>query len=163
MDIDTSYNFLRINEKLTTSGLIPTDGLKALASQDYAVVINLLPDTSEYAIPHEREIVESQGIEYIYIPVDFQHPEPSDFSAFSESLERVLNSKVHIHCAANYRVSAFYALFEVNHGRWSQEQAMAFIQSIWQPIEHPEWSQFITDTLNRGSNQRSRDHAGPAL
>ena len=61
MDIESSYNFRRITEKLTTSGIVRPDALRALGSKGYEVLVNLLPDTSEYAIAHEREIVESQG------------------------------------------------------------------------------------------------------
>ncbi len=147
MDIDTSYKFCRVSDQLTTSGLVPTGGLKALASQGYQVVINLLPDTSEYAISDERNIVESQGIEYIYIPVDFRYPTLSNFAEFSKALDEVLSKKVHIHCAANYRVSVFYSLYERNRRRWCHKEAMSFIQNIWQPAEHPGWSEFIADVI----------------
>jgi protein tyrosine phosphatase (PTP) superfamily phosphohydrolase (DUF442 family) len=43
MDIEASYNFRRMSERLTTSGIVPPDGLKALQAQGYEVVINLLP------------------------------------------------------------------------------------------------------------------------
>jgi protein tyrosine phosphatase (PTP) superfamily phosphohydrolase (DUF442 family) len=59
MDIEASYNFRRMSERLTTSGIVPPDGLKALQAQGYEVVINLLPDTGRDAIPNERDIVES--------------------------------------------------------------------------------------------------------
>ena len=101
---------------------------------------------------------ESQGIEYIDIPVDFKQPRPSDFSRFSEALDRVREKKVHAHCAANYRVSAFYSLYLVSRGLWSAEQAMEFIRSVWQPrqpTEHPAWSDFITVVLAAVSAQQS--------
>jgi protein tyrosine phosphatase (PTP) superfamily phosphohydrolase (DUF442 family) len=147
MDIGASYNFRRLGERLTTSGIVRADGLKALRAQGYEVVVNLLPDSSEYAIPNEREAIESQGIEYIHIPVDFTQPTSSDFLKFSEALDRVREKKVHVHCAANYRVSAFYSLYLVSRGFWSAEQAMEFICSIWQPTEHPNWSDFIAGIL----------------
>lgn len=147
MDIEASYNFRGLNERLTTSGIVRLDGLKTLRKQGYEAVINLLPDTSEYAIANEREIIESQGIEYIYIPVDFKQPTSSDFLKFSEALDRVNRKKAHVHCAANYRVSAFYSLYMVNSGLWSAEKAMNFICSIWQPNEHPGWSDFIASVL----------------
>ncbi len=154
MHIDTSYNFRRIGEKLTTSGIVRPQGLKALSHQGYEVVINLLPDTSEYAIQNERDMVESQGIEYIYIPVDFKQPTAADFSKFLEALDRVQERKVHVHCAANYRVSAFYALYSARRGLWSADQAMDFIHSIWQPAEHPGWSPFITEVLEQAGAQQ---------
>lgn len=148
MDIETSYNFRRINDRLTTSGLVKTDGLKALATQGYAAVINLLPETYEHAIPGEREIVESQGIEYIYIPVDFKNPTRHNFEEFSAALDQLGDKKVHVHCAANYRVSAFYSLYQVRAGRWSIDQANEFIRGVWRPEEHPGWSEFISEIVS---------------
>src|SRR5262245_211242 len=152
MDIEASYNFRRINDKLTTSGIVRPEGLKSLASLGYSVVINLLPDTSEYAVPNERDLVESQGIEYIHIPVDFKQPTERDLAAFCEALDRVVGRKVHVHCAANYRVSAFYSLYEVNRGGWSIDQAMEFIRNIWEPGGHPAWAEFaggIVEAANK--------------
>jgi len=148
MDIESSYNFRRINERLTTSGVVPEEGLTTLAAQGYDVVINLLPETSEFAVANERSIVKSQGIEYIDIPVDFKQPLPADFTRFATALDRVREKKVHIHCAANYRVSAFYSLYEFKRGNWSAEQAREFIGSIWQPEDHPGWDGFINNVLS---------------
>lgn len=156
MDIEASYNFRRMTERLTTSGIVRPDGLKALRVQGYEVVVNLLPDTSEYAIPNERDIVEAQGVEYIYIPVDFKQPTSADFLRFSEALDRAQEKKVHVHCAANYRVSAFYSLYLVSRGLWGGEQAMEFIRGIWQPDEHPGWSDFIDRVLAEVTDQSSR-------
>ena len=147
MSIESSYNFRRVTDRLTTSGIVRPDQLKALREQGYEVVVNLLPDTSEHAIANERDVIESQGIEYIHIPVDFKQPTSSDFLKFSGALDRVHEKKVHVHCAANYRVSAFYSLYLVSRTVWSAEQAMEFICSIWQPTEHPAWSDFISGTL----------------
>ena len=145
MNIETSYNFRKIHDDLTTSGVVRPDCLKTLASQGYEVLVNLMPDASEYAVADERAIVKSQKLEYIYIPVDFKQPKHSDFVQFSEALDRVLDKKVHIHCAANYRVSAFYALYAANRGYWSPDRAWKFILEVWQPAEHSGWSEFIAD------------------
>lgn len=167
MDIEASYNFRKMTEKLTTSGIVHPDALEALRAQGYEVVVNLLPDTSEHAIPNERDAIESQGIEYIHIPVDFKQPTSSEFLKFVEALDRVHEKKVHVHCAANYRVSAFYSLYLVSRGIWNTEQAMAFIRSIWQPTEHPGWPEFIGRVLAEVSAQQDiaadrRENVPPA-
>ena len=145
--IKGSYNFRIISDRLTTSGVVGADRLNALASQGYEAVVNLLPDSSEHAVADERDIVESQRAEYIYIPVDFKAPARSDFTRFSEALDSLSDRKIHIHCAANYRVSAFYALYAVSRGRWSTAQATDFIYGVWQPADYPGWSEFIDDIL----------------
>ncbi len=147
MGIETSYNFCRVNDKLTTSGFVPPRVLKTMSAQGYEVVVNLLPDNHEHAVRGERQVIESQGLEYVYIPVDFKHPARSDYAEFSESLDRVLEKKIHMHCAANYRVSAFYALYEIHHGRWNKEQAMNFLSEIWPLSEHPVWAAFVSDMV----------------
>lgn len=149
MDIEAIYNFRRISDRLTTSGIVNPDGLKALRAQGCEVVINLLPDTSEYAIANEQDAVESQGMEYIYIPVDFKKPTSADFLRFSEALDQAQERNVHVHCAANYRVSAFYSLYLVSRGLWGEGQAMDFIHSLWQPTEHSGWSDFIGHILEQ--------------
>ena len=145
--IEDSYNFRTISDRLTTSGVVGADRLEALASQGYEVVVNLLPDSSEHAVSNEQGIVESQRIEYIYIPVDFKAPGRADLTRFSEALDRLPDSKIHIHCAANYRVSAFYSLYAASRGRWSADQATDFIQSVWRPADYPGWSEFIDEIL----------------
>jgi protein tyrosine phosphatase (PTP) superfamily phosphohydrolase (DUF442 family) len=146
-DIKDSYNYRMISDKITTSGVVGADRLEALASQSYEAVVNLLPDNSEHAVSNEQGIVESQRVEYIYIPVDFKAPGRSDFARFSEALDRLSDRKIHIHCAANYRVSAFYSLYAASRGRWSADQATEFIHSVWQPAEYPGWSEFIAGIL----------------
>lgn len=148
MDIETSYNFRRINERLTTSGVVPVETLAELASHGYEVVINLLPEHNDYAVPNERGIVELQGIEYINISVDFKQPTQVNFAKFTEALDRVRDKKVHIHCAANYRVSAFYSLYEFTRGNWNAAQVREFIGGIWQPVDHPGWDGFINSFLS---------------
>ena len=147
MDLEASHNFRKVNEKLTTSGVVQSDALKILGSNAYDVVINLLPDTSEYAVADERQLVESQGIEYVHIPVDFKQPTASDFHEFSKAMDRAGHKRVHVHCAANYRASAFCSLYAVNRGLWSADQAMQFIRGVWHPNEHPGWAEFIADVL----------------
>ncbi len=147
MEIETSYNFRRVTDRLTTSGIVRPETLKSLASQGYEVVVNLLPDSSEHAVANEQAIVESQGIEYVHIPVDFSQPGLNDFAVFCDALDKMAGRKIHIHCAANYRVSAFYSLYEVKRGRWSADQAMGFIRDIWNPADYPGWEAFVADGI----------------
>ena len=155
MSIEASYNFRRISEQLTTSGVVGQDRLRNLAAQGYEVLINLLPDTNERAVPDERDIVESQGLEYVHIPVDFKQPLRSDFIRFSQALDQARDKKTHVHCAANYRVSAFYSLYALSRGRWSAAQAIEFIDSLWQPASHPGWPEFIAGILSESSATRT--------
>ncbi|HVF15658.1 MAG TPA: protein tyrosine phosphatase family protein [Steroidobacteraceae bacterium] len=164
MSIEASYNFRNVDDEVTTSGSVGADSLKALAEQGYEVVVNLLPDSSQYAVSGEREIVESQGLEYIHIPVDFEKPTRSDFEQFSQTMDRLRGKKIHVHCAANFRVTAFYSLHEVRRARWSVNQAMAFIHGVWNPAEHAGWSEFmavILDGAEQSPQPDRREDAAP--
>jgi len=143
MAIEDSYNFRRVNALVTTSGVVGPDRLKDLGPERYDVVVNLLPDESEYAVENERQVVEGQGIKYVHIPVDFKNPTLAGYDRFVSALDWAKERKVHIHCAANYRVSAFYALYAESRQIWSRAEAQEFIRDLWQPEERPGWPQFI--------------------
>ena len=147
MKIESSYNFRAPSDQLTTSGVVRREALEALAAQGYQVVVNLLPDSSEQAVAGEREIITAQAIEYIHIPVDFKQPLRLDFTRFAAVLDRVREKKVHVHCAANFRVSVFYSLYQVTRGDWSVARAREFIAGVWRPEEHPGWPEFIAEIL----------------
>jgi hypothetical protein len=51
--------------------------------------------------------------------------------------------KTLIHCAANFRVTAFYSLYAQKHLGWSAAQAEAFRAAIWSGSHEPIWEQFI--------------------
>ena len=63
--IQSSYNFKRIHQRITTSGVVGDKRLAELAAQGYQTLINLLPDSNEYAVEEEAGIVTAQGIDYI--------------------------------------------------------------------------------------------------
>ncbi|HVL81926.1 MAG TPA: protein tyrosine phosphatase family protein [Actinomycetota bacterium] len=143
MGIESSYNFRRVSDRLTTSGVIPRDALEGLADEGYGLVIDLLPADSEYATPDEREVVEGQGLEYVHIPVDFDRPTPADLHRFTEAMDAAGDRRTHVHCAANFRVSAFYSVYALQRGRWTPEEARAHLAGIWDPREHPAWTELI--------------------
>ena len=144
MSIEDSYNFRRIDDRLTTSGVVSTEQLAQLGAEDYDCVINLLPADSEYAIADEREIVERQGIDYVHIPVDFAAPTQADFDAFASAMDAHADGKVHVHCAANYRVSAFYSAYATRRGLLTAAEADGLVRGLWNPDEHPAWQAFLS-------------------
>lgn len=139
MAISNSYNFQQVNERLTTSGVVGANRLKGLAAEGYELVINLLPDSSEHAVIDEQAIVEGQGVAYVAIPVEWEQPTLADYQQFAEIMDAAASKKVHVHCAANYRVSGFYALYAVAKGDWSAQQADDFVQRLWNPALFPQW------------------------
>lgn len=143
MGVEQAYNFRKVSESISTAGVLGEEQLDALQREGYTAVINLLPEDSEYAISGERDRVMRQGLTYMHIPVDFNAPKNSDYSAFETAMRELQGSKLMIHCAANFRVSAFYAIYARRNLGWSSGQAEAFIAAIWNPGEHPPWDAFI--------------------
>jgi uncharacterized protein (TIGR01244 family) len=149
MSIEDSYNFRRINEQITTSGLVSAAQLNDLQREGYDAVINLLPESNERAVADEARIVRDQGLDYVYIPVDFAAPTHADLEAFAEAMDARPDQKIHVHCAANYRVSAFYSLYALRNGLCTDDEANAIVQDIWNPADHPAWMAFITEARTR--------------
>ena len=143
MAIADSFNYRRVDDFVTTSGVVEKESLRGLADEGYAAVIDLVPGDSEYAVPEERSIVEGQGVFYVNIPVDFGNPTPDDFTRFVDAMDEVAGRKVHVHCAANYRVSVFFALYARLRGAWEQGRADEFVADIWRPEDFPAWRAFI--------------------
>jgi protein tyrosine phosphatase (PTP) superfamily phosphohydrolase (DUF442 family) len=114
-----------------------------LPREGYDTVINLLPDTHEHAVADESHIVQVSGLDYVHIPVDFDTSTRADLDAFTEAMDARRGQKIHVHCAANYRVSAFCALYLLQRGLCSDAEADELIHDLWNPSEHPAWEIFI--------------------
>jgi protein tyrosine phosphatase (PTP) superfamily phosphohydrolase (DUF442 family) len=144
MSIEQAYNFRAIDEAVSTSGVLSEEQLSLLRASGYEAVINLLPHDSQYAIKNEESIVIGQGVDYFYVPVDFTAPTEQDYAAFVKAMASCQGKKkVLIHCAANYRVSAFYSIYAYEYLGWTASRARVHIESIWRPQENPPWDQFI--------------------
>jgi len=148
MSIDQAYNYRAVSETVATAGVLRPAQLAALGAEGIEVVINLMPDHSEYAVENERAIVQDQGIEYCYLPVDFSAPTLAEYVQFKDKLNQVGSQRLLIHCAANYRVSAFYSRYAIESGLWSVAQADKFMRSIWTPEEYPGWPEWLNEVAD---------------
>lgn len=153
MGIEGSYHFRRVSDAVTTSGVVGARRLATLRAEGYDTVIDLLPADSQYAVADEAEIVRAQGIDYVHIPVDFAAPTADDLQSFVEAMDGRVGQRIHIHCAANFRVSAFYGLYAERRGLCSAEEADALVHDVWDPSEHPVWARFIAD--QRSAHRRT--------
>lgn len=148
MNIDKAYKFLKINELSSCSGALVDVDMQNFSSQGYEVVINLLPDDSKYSTKNEKKLLESQGLQYHYIAVDWDNPKQSDFELFEKIMNFNQGKKIHIHCAANYRATAFYGMYSCKNLDWSREQFNALTAKIWIISDYPVWVQFVSKILN---------------
>jgi len=70
---------------------------------------------------------------YIHIPVDFQNPTVQDFDKFCAVMEQLKDVRVHVHCVANYRVSAFIYRWRRDVLGMDEARARSEMEAIWHP------------------------------
>ena len=126
-------NYVKINELISTSGQPKIEELELIANEGFEVVINLAVPTTSNALENEDKIVSSLNMSYIHIPVDFENPKISDLKLFLNVLQALGANKVWIHCAKNYRVSAFMYVYHKYILHTPFEQIDLSIFDMWQP------------------------------
>lgn len=137
------YNYIKVNEQLSTGGQPTEDQLRSAAAEGFTTVINLATIDERNSLKDEAGLVGSLGMHYTHIPVDWENPKESDFEAFERTMKQLPAGKTMLHCAANYRVTTFYGLYAQKNLGWSEEQAEAFRSQIWKGSHYPVWEEFI--------------------
>lgn len=110
------YKFLPLSAQIATAGQPTEAQLATVAEQGYQAVINLALPTSDNALPNEQATVESQGMDYVNIPVVWEQPTLEDLQRFFQAMDTYQMNKIFVHCAANKRVSAFMYLYRCLKG-----------------------------------------------
>jgi protein tyrosine phosphatase (PTP) superfamily phosphohydrolase (DUF442 family) len=145
-------NFVRVDERIATAGQPTEDQLVSAAAEGYTAVVNLGMLDPRYALTDEAGLVRSLGMAYHHVPVVWEEPRESDFEAFERamaSLRSLPEGKVLIHCAANFRVTAFYSLYAQKHLGWTDAQAAALRARIWKDRREPPWDDLIARIRSR--------------
>lgn len=138
--------FHQLNDRIATSGQPSEAELAAISQAGYETVINLaLHDNPEYSLPDERGTVEGLGMRYIHIPVQFDHPTLEDLNKFFDAMRENGQRRIYVHCAMNFRVSAFIGLYLRMVKKLPRADAFALMKKVWEPNE--VWSKFIDDAL----------------
>ncbi len=141
MAVATIRNWLEINEAIGTAGQPTEVELRELADDGYRVVVNLGLLDPRYCLADEAGVVRSLGLRYFHVPVLFDSPQVDDFRAFVAAMDACSGERVFVHCAANYRVSSFLAVYGEMRLGWSREQADAHARRLW-PLNEV-WSAFL--------------------
>lgn len=140
-------NFRRLAPDLITGGQPSEEQLALAASAGAQVVINLALHDAPYSLSDERATVEGLGMIYEHIPVIWEQPTPADLEAFFVIMDRYASQSLFVHCAANYRASAFIMLYRVLRLGWPVESALPDVRAIWNPAEYPAWQAFLERML----------------
>lgn len=156
MGTNEIYNAIPVSDRLTTAGQPTEAQLRDASAEGFTAVINLVGHYTSNPLPNEAELADELGLTYVLIPVDWGNPTAADFAAFETAMTQLAGEKVLIHCAANYRVTAFYSLYAQKYLGWTAEQAEAFRQPIWAGSDYPIWEAFIA--RQRAELGRATDH-----
>lgn len=131
MSVGDIYNFIEIDDRIGTAGQPSEEQFRSARDAGYEVVINLAPDGLETSLPDEAGLLRSLGIDYHHIPVVWTDPGLDQLRAFDEAMASTAGRRTLIHCQANYRVTAFFALYAAARLGWTEEQADALVNRIW--------------------------------
>ena len=145
MSIEEIYNYRKVNDRISTGGQPTEEQLRAAAAEGFTTVINLATIDPDRSLADEGGLVRSLDMTYHHIPVKWDNPQESDFAAFEAVLQTSTAEKILIHCAANFRVSAFYSLYAMKHLGWTEAQAEEFRAPIWAGSDYPIWEKFIEE------------------
>ena len=135
MSLQDIYHFLPLSDRLFTAGMPTAEQLADAARAGVQVVINLATPNSERALPNESSVVESLGMTYIGVPVQWDHPTRHDLDIFMDAMDAHSGHTVLIHCQANYRVTGFMALYRVLRLGWKLDEAAAAARVVEQELE----------------------------
>ncbi|HEX7712158.1 MAG TPA: protein tyrosine phosphatase family protein [Sphingomonadaceae bacterium] len=168
----------RLSPEVTTSGRVEDKDVARLAQIGTRHVINLALDDHPDALAGEGDKLTAQGVAYTHIPVPFDAPQEAHYQAFVGALEAG-ETPVHVHCIANWRVSAFFYRYHRERGMVEAE-ARALMERQWSPETSthpagPAWAAFISGENTASPNRhpgldpgsrfldRAKKTAGPRI
>ena len=147
------FNYYEYSPSLLSSGQPTREQFPAIRQAGVEAVINLAPVTDPGALPDEQQTATALGLDYVHIPVDWDHPPLADLDSFLVAMERFKGRRVLVHCYAGARASAFTFVYRVRVLGASVEQARATLEKIWAnnpgyelPVV-PQWVQLLDDAL----------------
>ena len=125
-------NWQRRSDRVTTSGRLEAKDPTRLAAIGVSHVINLAMDDHPEALTGEEALLAELGIGYTHIPVPFEAPNLDHVAQLSRALQHN-PGPVHVHCIANYRVTAFFYLLDLASGM-SELEARRRMAAVWDPL-----------------------------
>ena len=141
MSIEDIRNCIQVSENIASSGQPEEDEFRDIATAGYRVVVNLAMPNSDFAIQEEGNIVTALGMSYVHIPVPFEAPTAEHLRQFIKVMQVYSAQKVWVHCALNYRVSAFLYQFQRLANGLPHGEAKKVMIETWKPDE--VWQAFM--------------------
>ena len=143
------YHFLRLTNSLSTSGMPTAEQISDAPNHGVNLVINLAPHEVSDSIPNEAELIHSLGMEYINIPINWGTPTKDGLDKFMDAMDAHKDKNIHVHCEANFRASAFVAMYRILRLGWQEEKAFEIMHQIWDEDAYPVWKLFIEGMIGQ--------------
>jgi len=144
-DLSELTNYRAYSPMLSSSGQPSAEQLKTVRDAGFERVVFLALTDSHGSIANEDSLVRQLGMEFVHIPVDWDHPRPDDFAMFAAVMSGTPEKKTLVHCQVNFRASSFSFLYRVLHNDVPVAEAKDDLNSVWVPNE--TWKQLIFDVL----------------
>ena len=138
--IINGVNFVKVSDRIDTSGQPPKVLLEHFADKNYDLVINLAPPLSKGSVLEEGSLIAQSGTKYVNIPVDWKN-------FFSSVLNAKGPNKVLVHCQINMRGSLFTFLYRVIHEKIDPALAQEKMTLVWTPTD--SWQKFAQSILDK--------------
>jgi len=118
-------NFKIVNDRILRGGQPSDDGFKKLAERGVKTVVDLRW-INEHSIPHEKEIVEADGMRFISVPMKgLSAPTQEQMTKVLSILEDSNSWPVFIHCRrGSDRTGTVLACYRISHDHWQNQKAL---------------------------------------
>ncbi len=140
-----------IHPNLMTSALPSAEDFSCMAAKGYEIVISLCQDIDSETLEDEDGLVSRAGMRYVHLPVTFEAPALKDYELLRDILRSLQNRKVWLHCARNWRVSAFMTIYHIVEMSMPHSEAEEIAYRAWQPDE--TWQAFVNEAIEKYAYQ----------
>ena len=147
MGLEHIINYHKVSDTISTAGQPTRSELELLSENGFDTVINIAMDDSGGAIPEEEKIITGYGLTYHHIPVVWESPQQYQLDQFFDLMDTKKGQKTFVHCAKNYRVSAFMYLYYILRLGVDEKHAKGVMFPEWSP--DLIWTDFIQTALNQ--------------
>lgn len=144
-NLEDIRNYREYSPTFASAGQPTEEQFDAVQAAGFERVIYIAFSNSRGALAGEDAVVKELGMDFLHIPVIWDAPTRSDFYTFAAAMQREPGKKTLLHCAANYRASAFAFLYRVIYEDVPVAQAKADMNDVWQPND--TWRRLIFDLL----------------
>ena len=143
--LELILNFHLITNTIGIAGQPTKTQFVDIKNANFSVVVNLAMPDSTNALLDEGSVVSSLDMTYVHIPVPWGTPSASHVKKFFGVMDALegKGEKVFVHCAANYRASAFAYKYLTLRKGVSPAQATSPLLHRWLPEMDGNWKSIM--------------------